>query len=126
MTLLSEYLKQDGGYTLNDYQERIKSFAKYPEVGTGSLTARLYDVLGLNGEAGEVAEKFKKIMRDKGSVFSLEDDEEILKEMGDVLWYLAALASEMNYTLEEVALYNVNKLQSRLERNVLGGNGDNR
>lgn len=113
-------------YSFTEYQLGADAVAKYPEVGTGSLNARLYAVLGLNGEAGEVAEKFKKIMRDKDGVFSEEDEEEILKEIGDVLWYAAALSSEMGHSLEEVAIRNLDKLNSRKERGVLAGSGDNR
>lgn len=113
-------------YTFTEYQLGVDAVSRYPEVGSGSLTARLYAVLGLNGEAGEVAEKFKKIMRDKEGVFTQEDEDEILKEIGDVLWYAAALAAEMGYSLEEVAVRNLAKLNSRKERGVLSGSGDNR
>lgn len=113
-------------YTFTEYQLGVDAVAKYPEVGSGSLNARLYAVLGLNGEAGEVAEKFKKIMRDKEGIFSDEDTDEILKEIGDVLWYAAALSAEMGYSLEEVAIRNLEKLNSRKERGVLSGSGDNR
>lgn len=113
-------------YTFTEYQLGVDAVAKYPEVGSGSLNARLYAVLGMNGEAGEVAEKFKKIMRDKGGVFTQEDEDEILKEIGDVLWYTAALAAEMGYSLEEVAVRNLAKLNSRKARGVLNGSGDNR
>jgi NTP pyrophosphatase (non-canonical NTP hydrolase) len=75
----------------------------------------------LTGEAGEVAEKVKKMVRD-GTL----DTEGLKKELGDVLWYLAALASDLGVTLEEVAAGNVTKLRSRAERGVIGGSGDNR
>lgn len=113
-------------YSFTEYQLGVDAVAKYPEVGTGSVNAMVYGVLGLNGEAGEVAEKFKKILRDKGGVLTQEDEDEILKEIGDVLWYAAALAAEMGYSLEEVAIRNLNKLNSRKERGVLNGSGDNR
>lgn len=86
----------------------------------------LHWVLGLNGEAGEVAEKVKKIIRDKGGVISPEDKQELAKEAGDVLWYLAVLAHDLDMSLEQIATANLHKLQSRQARGVLGGAGDNR
>lgn len=113
-------------YTFTEYQLAADNTARYPEVGTGSIGAITYPVLGLNGEAGEVAEKVKKIIRDKDGVLDQTDVDEILKEAGDVLWYLASLASELGYSLEEVAKRNIEKLSSRKERGVLSGSGDNR
>jgi len=86
----------------------------------------LHWVLGLNGEAGEVAEKLKKIIRDKNSVVSDEDKAELAKELGDVLWYLAVFAHELGVPLGEIAQGNIEKLQSRKARGKLGGSGDNR
>lgn len=116
----------DKGFTLLQYQLAAHNTAIYPEVGTGSLTALTYLFLKLNGEAGEAAEKFAKIIRDKGGRGTPEDREEILKEIGDVLWYVAMLADELDASLEDVAQANVAKLKSRKERGVLGGSGDNR
>jgi NTP pyrophosphatase (non-canonical NTP hydrolase) len=90
------------------------------------LKDTLHWVLGINGEAGEVAEKVKKIIRDKNGVISDEDKKELAKELGDVLWYLAVFAHQLGYSLEEVAQWNLDKLSSRKERGVLGGSGDNR
>ena len=85
-----------------------------------------YPALGLAGEAGEVCEKIKKIMRDKGGVISEEDSLELSKELGDVLWYVSALACEINVALSSVAEENLDKLSSRQDRGKLQGSGDNR
>ncbi len=86
----------------------------------------VYRALGLVGEAGEVAEKVKKIIRDKNGEMSAEDKQEIIKELGDVLWYLQALADYLDVEFEEVAQINLKKLQSRKARDKIGGSGDNR
>lgn len=86
----------------------------------------LHWVLGLNGEAGEVAEKLKKIIRDKQGVVSADDKVELAKELGDVLWYIAVFANDLGVSLDDIAGQNLAKLSSRKERGVLGGNGDNR
>jgi NTP pyrophosphatase (non-canonical NTP hydrolase) len=116
----------DGGLTLLQYQLAAHNTAIYPQVGTGGPVALAYLFLKLNGEAGEAGEKYAKIIRDKGSKGSLEDREEILKELGDVLWYIAMLADELDESLEEVAKRNIAKLKDRQDRGVLGGSGDNR
>jgi len=108
--------------TLSDYQQNSKKTAIYPNIGGNFV----YPTLGLVGEAGEVADKIKKILRDKDGQINDADKQEISKELGDVLWYLAQLATELNLSLDEIAKNNLTKLLSRLERNVLGGNGDNR
>ena len=86
----------------------------------------LHWVLGVNGEAGELAEKVKKIIRDKNGVVSDEDKKELAKEIGDVLWYLAVFAHDLGFKFEDVAQANLDKLKSRKARGVLGGAGDNR
>ncbi len=103
------------------YQEKTKKTAIYPENRKFA-----YLSLGLAGEAGEVAEKFKKIIRDKEGVVSKEDKEEIKKELGDVLWYVSQISAELDFPLEEVADKNLKKLFSRKERKKLKGDGDNR
>lgn len=100
----------------SSYQKRAKSTAIYPE------SYRLvYPALGLAGETGEVAEKIKKSIRD-GNL----DVEGLKKELGDVLWYIAAIANDMGFDLSEIAQMNLDKLESRKNRGVLGGSGDNR
>ena len=86
----------------------------------------LHWVLGINGESGEIAEKVKKIIRDKKGKVSAEDKKELAKEIGDVLWYLAVLAEDLGMSLDDIAQANLDKLQSRKQRGVLGGSGDNR
>lgn len=105
-----------------EYQEKSRKTAKYPEAGHNFV----YPVLGLAGEAGEVAEKVKKIIRDKDGVVDEEAREALKKELGDVLWYVAQLSTEFGLQLDDVAEGNIEKLYSRLERGVIGGSGDNR
>lgn len=83
-------------------------------------------VLGICGESSEVAEKFKKVLRDKNGVLSPEDKVEIIKELGDILWYVNAVAHLLGSSLEEVARLNNEKLASRQARDQLHGVGDNR
>jgi len=108
--------------TFNDYQAETNKTAIYPDRGHNFV----YPVLGMMGESGEVAEKIKKVWRDKNNVISDTDKLEIKKEMGDVLWYLSQLATELQIDFDDVANTNVLKIQSRLERNKLNGDGDNR
>lgn len=86
----------------------------------------LAQVLGLVGESGEVAEKFKKIVRDKAGVLSEEDKIELLKELGDILWYVNSVATLLDSSLEEVAKKNLDKVLSRKSRGKTHGSGDNR
>ena len=108
--------------TFEEYQIKARSTAIYPNIGNNYI----YPTLGLVGEAGEVAEKMKKVLRDNDGVISEEKKEEITKELGDVLWYIANLSKELNVSLEDVAQKNIEKLQSRQQRNELHGSGDNR
>lgn len=107
--------------TLNEYQNAALSTAIYPQEH-----GIVYPVLGLTGEAGEVADKIKKTIRDNNGEFSAERKKDIALELGDVLWYAATLARDLGYTLDEVAQMNVDKLASRAARNQLRGSGDNR
>ena len=86
----------------------------------------LHLVLGLVGESGEIAEKFKKWVRDLDSDESRIDRADIAKELGDVLWYVAVLADYLDLSLDDIATANLAKLASRQGRGVLGGSGDNR
>ncbi len=110
----------------NTYQIETRKKAVYPEVGNNFV----FPTLGLFGEAGEVAEKVKKLIRDKNTAtpefVTSENREEIQKELGDVLWYLAQLASEFNLSLADVAQTNLDKIASRHDRQVVHGDGDNR
>ncbi len=104
--------------TFKEYQEFAMLSKVYPE-----KNAIIYPTLGMMGEAGEVSEKVKKWMR--GDYTDL-DKEGLIKEVGDVLWYITSLADDLGYTLEDVAVANVEKLRSRRERGVVKGNGDDR
>jgi NTP pyrophosphatase (non-canonical NTP hydrolase) len=83
-------------------------------------------VLGLVGESGEIAEKAKKLIRDKNSDLAQLDRDDIAAELGDVLWYAAVLASFLDLSLNDVAQRNIDKLADRQRRAVLGGSGDYR
>lgn len=114
---LSDILCKD----IDLYQQKCLKYAKYPE------TARIiYPTLGLTGEAGEVSDKVKKVIRDNEGDFTDEIKKEIMKELGDVLWYCATLAHDLGFSLSDVAFGNIEKLESRLQRNKIGGSGDNR
>jgi NTP pyrophosphatase (non-canonical NTP hydrolase) len=86
----------------------------------------VYPTLGLVNEAGELAGKVKKIFRDKQGVISDQDREELTLELGDVLWYLAQICTELDVSLDDVAEANIDKLRSRLERGAIQGEGDHR
>ena len=107
---------------LNHYQRESRETALYPDVGSNPI----YPTLGLVGEAGEVADKVKKILRDKKGIFDKESKDAIKFELGDVLWYVSQLSSEMGYELEEIANANLNKLNSRKIRGKIQGSGDDR
>ena len=104
------------------YQKEASRTAVYPGIGKNFT----YPTLGLTGEAGEVVDKIKKVIRDEGGIPTKEKVVEIKKELGDVLWYLAQLSTELGIKLSEVAEGNLEKLASRKVRGKLHGNGDNR
>ena len=106
----------------SEYQARSRETAVYPDAGNNIV----YPALGLCGEAGETAEKVKKAIRDDGGTLTEERREAIAAELGDVLWYVAQLATEAGLELEEVAQANLDKLASRQRRAVLHGSGDDR
>ena len=102
---------------IKEYQEFVKSMKVYPE-----KHAIVYPALGMVGESGEVAEKVKKWLRGDREL----DKEALLSEVGDVLWYITSFADDLGFSLQEVLDFNVTKLSSRKERNVVKGDGDNR
>jgi NTP pyrophosphatase (non-canonical NTP hydrolase) len=106
----------------SEYQSLSRRTATYPRAGEDMT----YPALGLCGEAGEVAEKVKKTLRDDGGVLSEERRAALSRELGDVLWYLSQLATEAELDLDEIAADNLEKLLSRQERGVLRGSGDDR
>ena len=105
---------------LNAYQRAARKTAAYPDIGRNPI----YATLGLSGEAGEVADKVKKVIRDQGGVFDAQAREAIKLELGDVLWYLAQLSGELGYDLDEIAEANLIKLASRAARGQISGSGD--
>jgi NTP pyrophosphatase (non-canonical NTP hydrolase) len=106
---------------LSDYQRASRRTAEYPREAWLS-----YPALGLAGEAGEVAEHAKKAIRDDGATITDERRAAMAKELGDVLWYTAQLASELGLELDAIAQENLDKLLSRQRRGVLSGSGDER
>lgn len=107
---------------LNEYQEGARKTAVYPDEYN-----IIYPALGLAGEAGEAVEKVKKAVRRGGKQYEAELDRAgLIKEIGDVLWYVANLASDIGVSLETVAQINLEKLMDRAKRDVIKGEGDNR
>lgn len=106
----------------SEYQKLSRQTAIYPTIGQGFV----YPALGLAGESGEVVEKVKKIFRDSQGLVSEDQRQAINKELGDVLWYLAQLATEFNLDFSQVAQDNLDKLFSRQQRQQLQGSGDER
>jgi len=106
---------------LSEYQHLSRRTAEYPRDAW-----RAYPALGLSGEAGEVAEHAKKAIRDDNGQITEERRAAMAKELGDVLWYVAQLASELQLDLDEIAQANLDKLLSRQQRGVLSGSGDDR
>ena len=105
-----------------EYQQKASQTAKYPVIGDPVI----YPTLGLTNEAGEVAGKIKKIFRDKGGVISEADRKALQAELGDVLWYLAQVATVLGLSLEEIARGNIDKLLDRQARGKIQGDGDDR
>tara|TARA_Y100000589_G_scaffold241403_1_gene228932 strand:+ start:62 stop:391 length:330 start_codon:yes stop_codon:yes gene_type:complete len=106
----------------DNYQIEARKTAIYPNKGKNFI----YPTLGLVGETGEVAEKIKKILRDKNGTFDNESKLAIKKELGDVLWYLSNLCDELEFSLDDVAKINLEKLNNRLSRGEISGSGDDR
>jgi len=108
--------------TFEEYQQQSRRTAQYPEIGHRVI----YPCLGLAGESGEVLEKIKKIFRNQNGIFDAASYERIKKELGDVLWYLAQIATELGLSLEEIAQANLAKLADRQKRGVIKSSGDER
>ena len=107
---------------LNDYQQSALLTASSKD----KKNELFHLLLGLCGEAGEIAEKMKKVVRDKDSDFTTIDFDDMKEELGDVIWHVAVIADYFDITLEDVGATNIKKLASRLERGVISGSGDNR
>jgi NTP pyrophosphatase (non-canonical NTP hydrolase) len=114
-----------GGMTLDEYQQAALRTALFP-----ASVRVVYPALKLAGEAGEVAEKLGKLMRDEGyapgGALSETQRQTLTRELGDVLWYVAVLAHDLGVSLDEVGTNNIAKLADRAARGVLGGSGDDR
>lgn len=110
--------------TLNQYQYEAALTAIYP--GKDTLEGLVYTILGLTGEAGECANKCKKILRDDNQELTEERRVQLAKEIGGTLWYIAMCSKELGYNLSEIAQMNIDELRSRQERGTLQGSGDNR
>ncbi|MBI5933156.1 MAG: nucleoside triphosphate pyrophosphohydrolase family protein [Chloroflexi bacterium] len=106
----------------SEYQTKSRATAQYPSIGHPVV----YPTLGLANEAGEVAGKLKKVFRDKGGEISAETRAALQAELGDVLWYLAQVCTELEISLDEVAEANIAKLLDRQQRGKIRGDGDNR
>jgi len=108
--------------TLQEYEEFMQTSKFYPQ----DKLPITYPALGLNGEAGEVAEKVKKCWRDNNGVFDDNVKQAIMKELADTLWYIWACADDMGYTLEDVLKIGIEKVKNRKETNTVHGSGDDR
>ena len=106
---------------MQDYQTQATKTAIYPE-----CEIVVYPALGLVSEAGEVAGKVKKVLRDKNGHFDPVERQKIAEEVGDVLWYIAALCTDLDIGMETIAQRNLDKLNSRMARGVIAGSGDHR
>jgi NTP pyrophosphatase (non-canonical NTP hydrolase) len=123
-----KFLVREAPVVLNfdEYQDKVLAMAVYQNIGSNLI----YPALGLAGESGEYVDKVKKNWRNKGSMSAAnltpEERKEFIKELGDVLWYVAASARELGEDLSEVAVQNIAKLSDRMNRGVLKSEGDNR
>lgn len=106
---------------ISQYPLEVAKYAIYP--GDRGIE---YLVMGMCSEAGEVAGKLKKIIRDKEGIMDRESQDAMADEVGDVLWYVTMLSMELGFTLDQIADRNASKLRSRSERNAIKGDGDNR
>ncbi len=108
--------------TFDDYQDFAASTKQYPDIGHGVI----YPTIGLAGETGEVCDKIKKIFRDCDGKFTPSAIHSIRDELGDVLWYISQISTELGISLTEVASRNAYKLKARQVKNTIKGSGDNR
>ena len=112
--------------TFDQYQQKALTTAYTNPKYVDTLMDKTIWVMGISGEAGEVVEKWKKIVAYKKGKITKADKEELKKELGDVVWYIAVLADSLGLSFEEVMQLNVKKLADRKKRNVIKGAGDNR
>jgi len=112
--------------TFDEYHEKAISTLADTHAYGDLAPELLSQVLGLVGESGEVAEKFKKLIRDKQGALSDDDRKEVLKELGDILWYVNSVSTLLGSSISEVAEINLDKVLSRKARGVTHGSGDNR
>lgn len=110
----------------NEYAEETDKTAVYPDAGEGTIDAVTYATMGLVGEAGEVANQMKKVLRDDNGEVTPERLVKIKKEIGDTLWYAARIARELDLDLDEIAESNIEKLLARMKSGSLRGDGDDR
>ena len=121
MDLEDQLESQKYQFSLLEYQQKAKMTAIYPTIGHSVI----YPALGLANETGELLGKLKKVFRDKSGDFT-DSKKEIRSEIGDVLWYLSQVCTELNISLEGVAVENLDKLKDRMDRGAIKGDGDNR
>ena len=110
----------------DEYQKKAAKYDFFKATTDVKSPGFVAKILGLAGESGEVAEKFKKLIRDKDGIASTNDKDAIKKELGDVLWYLSTISRYLDIPLSDVATTNLEKLESRRTRNKLHGSGDER
>ena len=112
---------------IKEYQEQTHKTAIFPPLMLGDYELKfMYPALGLSGEVGEVNENIKKIIRDDGGYVTKERQDQLVKELGDVMWYISELCTALNIPLDYVCRTNLEKLKDRQNRGVLQGSGDNR
>ncbi len=112
--------------TADEYQKQAIATAYTDPQYVDTLMEKTIWAMGVAGEAGEVVEKWKKIVAYKEGKVSQEDGDELAKELGDVVWYIAVMADSLGLRLEDIMLRNLEKLASRQNRGVIKGQGDNR
>ena len=110
-------------WTFRDYQKQAATTAVYPKIMGNNL---IYPVIGLGGEVGEFQNKFKKVFRDKDAKISPQMKADLVDELGDVLWYMSQIATELGVDFNQVVETNVNKLAARRAKGTIHGSGDQR